>query len=267
MFAHCLWPADTAFARTLCLVYTLNLGPAVYTEPPATMITTKRNTLSLLLLIIAAGIFGLVIMGWLTPHLVAAPIVLVLCACSWLARLDAKPTRQPPAAMGVPFAAILSACFRFAQNSVMVAAETVRLIWRIVGRITPALSSSVNMGLPFLGLGKKKPDAKEVLKEETRNMKLEEREVKRKRHRLQQEVQRINAAIQKAAQEGKTRWKNELEKDLVRKQSDMEKWVMMESRIAGVATQMKLYHMQAKVVESVAQGSRALARARPDVSL
>jgi hypothetical protein len=235
------------------------------------MITTKRNTLSLLLLIIAAGIFGLVIMGWLTPHLVAAPIVLVLCACSWLARLDAKPTRQPPAAMGVPFAAILSACFRFAQMVAetvrLIWRMTVRLIWRIVGCITPALSSSVNMGLPFLGLGKKKPDAKEVLKEETRNMKLEEREVKRERHRLQQEVQRINAAIQKAAQEGKTRWKNELEKDLVRKQSAMEKWVMMESRIAGVATQMKLYHMQAKVVESVAQGSRALARARPDVSL
>lgn len=35
--------------------------------------------------------------------------------------------------------------------------------------------------MQFFGLGKKKPDAKEVLKEETRNMKRNEREIERER--------------------------------------------------------------------------------------
>jgi hypothetical protein len=35
--------------------------------------------------------------------------------------------------------------------------------------------------MQFFGLGKKKPDAKEVLKEETRNIKRSEREIERER--------------------------------------------------------------------------------------
>jgi len=82
---------------------------ASYTEPPATMIMTKRP--EPLLLIIAAGNFGLAIMGLFTPHIVAGSVALDL----WLARQDeaqrergAQASRSP-----VPIEAVnLEACFK-----------------------------------------------------------------------------------------------------------------------------------------------------------
>jgi hypothetical protein len=53
---------------------TSHVVAASYTEPPATMIMTERP--EPLLLIIAAGNFGLAIMGLFTPHIVAASVVL-----------------------------------------------------------------------------------------------------------------------------------------------------------------------------------------------
>eukprot|EP00802_Teleaulax_amphioxeia_P017245 Tamp_17395.p1 GENE.Tamp_17395~~Tamp_17395.p1 ORF type:complete len:214 (+),score=77.36 Tamp_17395:72-644(+) len=108
--------------------------------------------------------------------------------------------------------------------------------------------------------GKKKPDAKEVLKQETRNMKRTEREIERERLGLQRQEQKLIAEVKKAAKDGQTGAVKTLAKQLVQTRNAMARMGMMKSQVSGAATQMKLNHTQASMAQSLAGVSAAMGK-------
>lgn len=108
--------------------------------------------------------------------------------------------------------------------------------------------------------GSKKPDAKEVLRQETRNMKRNEREIERERLALQRQEQKLIAEIKKAARDGQTGATKTLAKQLVRTREAMGRMGAMKGQVQSAANQMKLNQTQANVVQSLAGASKAMAK-------
>lgn len=110
----------------------------------------------------------------------------------------------------------------------------------------------------MLNFFSKKPDPKEVLRQETRNLKRNEREIERERLGLQRQEQKLIADIKKAAKEGQTATAKTLAKQLVRTRGALERMGAMKGQVQSAAVQMKLSNTQQNMVESLADASKAM---------
>jgi len=106
----------------------------------------------------------------------------------------------------------------------------------------------------------KKPDPKEALREQTRQMKRNEREIERERLALQRQEAKLIAEIKKAAKDGQTSAARTLATNLVRTRKAMARMGAMKGQVQGAATQMKLNSTQANMVQSLAGAAEAMGK-------